>query len=124
MLFRWLVDPHIYGLIPAACGATPARWIGQAGFLVDLRSLLANGLGGSTVSLMGRHEFDAAVVVPVVVPIHKWCRPFAGLFLAGKGAAGVVGPVFDRTEQGFRVGVVVGDPWPGEGSEHPHLLQP
>jgi hypothetical protein len=68
---------------------------------------LANSRGGSTVALMWRHEFDRAVVVPVVVPIHKCTRPFAGLVLAGKGPAGVVGPVFDRTEQGFRVRVVV-----------------
>ena len=27
-------------------------------------------------------------------------------------------------EQRFRVGVVVADPWPGEGSEHTQLLQP
>jgi hypothetical protein len=41
-----------------------------AGFLVDLDSL-ANGLGGSTVALVGRHEFDAAMAVAVVVPVDK-----------------------------------------------------
>ena len=111
-------------MAPAAGAPAPARWIGLAGGLVDLGSLLANGLGGSTVALVGRHEFDRAVVVPVVLPIHKCARPFTGLALAGKGSAGVVGTVFDRTEQGFRVGVVVGDPWPGKGSEHAHLFEP
>ena len=83
---------------PAAGAPAPARWIGLAGGLVDLGSLLANGLGRSTVALVGRHEFDATVVVPVVVPIDKRSHPFAGLVLAGKGPPGVVGTVFDRTE--------------------------
>ena len=64
MLFRWLVYPHFCRLTPATGGTAPARWIGQAGFLVDLSALLADGLGGSVVALVGRHEFDAAVVVP------------------------------------------------------------
>jgi len=111
-------------LAPAAGAPAPARWIGLAGGLVDLGSLLADCGGGSTVVLVGRHELDAAVAVPVVVPIEKGRHPFAGLVFAGEWPSGVVGPVLDRSEQGFRVGVVVGDPWPGEGSQHPHLLQP
>ena len=78
----------------------------------------------SVVTLMGRHEFDAAVAVPVVVPINERHHPLAGLVLVGEWPARVIRPVFDRTEQGFRVRVVVGDPWPGKGSEHAHLLQP
>ena len=73
---------------------------------------------------MGRHEFDGAVPVSVVVPVHKHRQPFTGLVLGGKGPAEVVGPGLDRSEQGFRVRVVVGDPRPGKGSEHPHLLEP
>ena len=99
MLFRWLVYPHFCWLTPAADGTAPARWIGTAGGLVDHRSLLANGRGGSAVALMWRHEFDRAVVVPVVVPIHKQRHQLTGLVLAGKGPAGVIRPVFDRTEQ-------------------------
>ena len=72
---------------------------------------------------MGRDEFDAAVAVSMVVPVHKRRHPLACLVFAGKWPARVVRPVLDRSEQGFRVGVVVGDPWPGEGSEHAHLLQ-
>ncbi len=75
------------------------------------------------MTLMGRDEFDAAVAVPVVVPVHKRSYPHAGLVFAGEWPARVVGLVLHRSEQGFRVGVVVGDPWPGEGSEHAHLLQ-
>ena len=72
---------------------------------------------------MGRHELDAAVAVPVVVPIDKRSHPLARIVFAGKWPAGVVRPVLERSEQGFRVGVVVGDPWPGKGSQHAHLLQ-
>lgn len=49
MLFRWFVDPHIFGLERAAGVPASARWIGLAGSLVDFGSLLANGLDGSTV---------------------------------------------------------------------------
>ena len=73
---------------------------------------------------MGRDEFDAPVAVPVVVPVHKCRHPLACLVFTGEWPARVVGPVLDRSEQGFRVRVVVGDPGPGEGSEHAHLLQP
>ena len=51
---------------PAAGAPAPASRIGTAGRLVDLGSLLANGLGCSTVKLMGRDEPDAAVPVLVV----------------------------------------------------------
>jgi hypothetical protein len=72
-----------------------------AGFLVDLDSLLANCLGGSTVALLGRHEFDAAMAVPVVVPVDKRRYPLACLVFAGEWPAWVVGPVFDRSVQGL-----------------------
>ena len=85
--------------------SAPVRWIGTAGCLVDISSLLANCCGGSAVTLMGRHEFDGAVPVSVVVPVHKHRQPFTGLVLGGKGPAEVVGPGLDRSEQGFRVRV-------------------
>ena len=71
------------------------------GLLVDMGSLLADCRGGTAMALMGRDEFDAAVAVPVVVPIHKCCHPLAGLVFAGERPARVVGPVFDRSEQGL-----------------------
>ena len=83
--------------------------MGLAGLLVDMGSLPADCCGGTAMALMGRDEFDGAVAVPVVVPIHKSRHPLAGLVFAGELPAGVVGTVFDRSEQGFRVGVVVGD---------------
>ena len=87
--------------------SAPARLICTACCLVDIGSLLAECVGGTAMTLMGRHEFDGAVPVSVVVPVHKRRHPLTGLDLAGKGPAGVVGPVFDRSEQGFRVRVVV-----------------
>ena len=109
-LYCWLVYPHFCRPTPATGNTAPARWIGPAGGLVDLCPLLANVLGGSALALLGCHKFDAAVAVLVVVPINKRHHPFAGLLLAGKGPAGVIRMVFDRTEQRFRVRVVVGDP--------------
>ena len=104
--------------------SAPARWIGTAGLLLDIGSLLAECVDGTAMTLMGRHEFDGAVPVSVVVPVHKRRHPLRGLVLAGKGPAGVVRSVFKRSEQGFRVRVVVRDPRSGKGSEHPHLLRP
>ena len=64
--------------MPAAGGSAPACWIGSTSLLVDLGSLLANCRGGSTVALVGRQEFDSAVAVPIVVPVHKRSHPLAG----------------------------------------------
>ena len=38
---------------------------------VDDSALEADLQGIAIVELLGRHEFDAAVAVPVVVPVHK-----------------------------------------------------
>ena len=72
-----------------------------SGAFVDQRSLLADGTGLAAVALLRRDELDAAVAMLVDVPLHKCSGPLAGLFLAGKGSAGVVGLVFGRAEQGF-----------------------
>ena len=40
--------------------------------------------GLTAVALVGRHEFDAAMAVPVVVPVDKRRHPLAGLLLAAK----------------------------------------
>ena len=69
------------------------------------------------------HESDAAVAVPLVVPVHERHHPAAGVGLAGEGAHWVVRPVFHRPEQRLRGGVVVAHPGSGEGSEHTQLLQ-
>jgi hypothetical protein len=51
------------------------------------------------MALVGRHKFDTAVPVAVVVPVHKICYPLTGQLLAGEWLARVIGPVFDGPEQ-------------------------
>jgi len=91
---------------------------------VDGAPVPADFHGLAAVALVGRHELDAAVAVPVVVPIHKRGHPQAGVLLARKRPAGVVGPVLCSPEQSFGVRVVIRYPWPGEGPEHAQFLQP
>ena len=73
---------------------------------------------------MGRHELDAAVAVPMVVPIDKRCHPLTSGLLAGEWPSRVVRPVLRCAEQRLGIGVVVRHPWPGEGSEYAQFLQP
>ena len=50
---------------------------------------------------MGRHLFNATMVVTMVIPDNKLRQPLECLILAGQSPAGVVRTVFDRTEQRF-----------------------
>ena len=77
----------------------------------------------TTVRLVGSHELDADVAVPMVVPVHKRSRPLAGLFHAGEWATWEVRPVFRCLEQRFGVWVVVADTRPREGTQDAQLLQ-
>jgi hypothetical protein len=96
-----------------------------AGLLRDPGTMPADRGGSSAVKLIGRHELDATVAVPVVVPIHhKSHRPLAGLCLAGERPAWVVRPVLDRAEHRFRVGIVIAHPGPQERAQHTQPLQP
>ena len=98
--------------------------MGLARLLVDLGTLQADCGCSTAVTLMGRDELDAAVAVPVVVPIHKSCHPLTSLRLAVERPAWVIRPVLGRAEQGFRVGIVVAHSWPGEGAQYTQLFQP
>ena len=80
--------------------------------------------GLSAVPLLRRHELDAAVAVPMVVPVDERGDPLTGLLFGSKGLAGVIRPILHCPEQRFRVRVVVRHPWPGEGSEDTQFLQP
>ena len=84
----------------------------------DLHSL-------ATVALVGRHEFDRAVVVPVVVPVHKQRHPLAGLVLAGKGPAGFgrawTGALSCRFPWRALGHSKTNDPWPPLSLHPPHL---
>ena len=77
MALWWLVDPHHYWLAPAASGLAPAVWVGLASLFVDLGSLPADCDGGTAVAMVRHYEFDAAMKVAVVVPIHKSRYPLS-----------------------------------------------
>jgi hypothetical protein len=61
--------------------------------------LLADGLGSSAITLMGRHEFDPAVVVKLIIPIHKGRQRLACDNLMGMKPAWEIRPVPDDSEQ-------------------------
>jgi hypothetical protein len=61
--------------------------------------LLADGLGSSAVTLMGRHEFDPALVVKLVVPIQKGLQRLAGAMLMCKKPAWEIRPIPDGSDQ-------------------------
>ncbi len=96
----------------------------QACLFVDNSPLAADLNRIPVVTLDGRHEFDPAVAVLVVVPVDAFADPLTGLVFRGKWLSGVFRSVLHCSEQGFGVRVVVGDPWSGEGSEHTQFLQP
>lgn len=81
-----------------------------ARLLVDDRSVPTDRHRLAAVALLGRHELDAALAVPVVVPVDERRHPYAGFLRTGKGPARVVRPVFRRPEQGLGVWVVVRHP--------------
>ena len=61
------------------------------GLVVNIGTAMAYFNGLAAMALMGSHEFDAAVTVPVVVPVDGRHHPSAGLAFAAKRPAGVVG---------------------------------
>jgi len=66
----------------------------------DLHSL-------AIVTLLGHHEFDAAVAMLVLVPVDERRHPLTGLVFGGKWLAVVFRPILHRLEQRFRLRVVV-----------------
>ena len=69
------------------------------GLLIYPPAVFADFHSLAVVSLIGRHKFDAAVAMPVVVPIHKIYNPPAGQLLAGEWLARIIRPVFNGAEQ-------------------------
>jgi len=61
-----------------------------AGSFVDDSAVPADLHGLAIVTLLGRHEFDAAVAVLVVVPVDELGDPLTRLFFGGKWFAGVI----------------------------------
>ena len=122
-LWRRWIDPYDLRLTPAAGASRPSTWMSLSGLRIDLVTSCADGDSLTAVALVRRHELDAAMAVFMVIPLHKGRHPQAGLLFGSEWAVGVVRPVFDRAEQGFRVRVVIADPWPGKGSQHSQLLK-
>ena len=85
---------------------------------------MADGRSLAAVPLLRGHELDRAVAVLMHVPVHECRRPLAGLLLAGKGPAGVVGPVFGGAEHRLGVVIIVRHARAREGAQHAQLLQP
>ena len=50
------------------------------------------------MALVRRNEFDAAMAVLVVIPIHKRRNPLAGFFFAAERPVWIVRPVFNGAE--------------------------
>ena len=70
-----------------------------AGSFVDHTAVPADLHGLAIVTLLGRHEFDAAVAVPVVVPVDELGDPLTRLFFGGKWFAGLIRSILHRPEQ-------------------------
>ena len=94
-----------------------------ARLLVDDSAVTTDLDGLTAVTLLRRHELDAAVAVPMVVPVDKRRHPLAGLVLAGKWPSRVIRPVLRCAEQRFGVGVVIADARPRERPEHAQFLK-
>ena len=84
-----------------------ARWVHPEGFLIDLSTLLINSDGRSAVALNRCHQFDAALPVPVVVPVDEHDYQQTGLLFMCKRLARSIGPLLHCPDQGFSVWVLV-----------------
>jgi len=60
------------------------------GLFLDDSTVPADFQGLAAVALVGLHELDAAVAMPVVVAIHKRGHPKVGELRAGKGPTRIV----------------------------------
>ena len=70
-----------------------------AGLFIDNSAVAAIVYGLTAVTLLGRHKFDAAAAVLVVIPVDKLGGPLTGLVSGGKWFAGVIRPILHRSEQ-------------------------
>ncbi len=77
------------------------------GLRLELVTACADGHGLATVVRVRRHDLDAALAVLMVGPLQKGRHPQAGLLPCSECPVGVVRMGFVRSEQGFRIGVVI-----------------
>jgi len=73
------VKPNLVGYLPRAWRPFPAQRMALPRLRVDFPPLPQNGVGNAAVALCQRHEFQAAMFVLVVVPLHEFQHPFAHL---------------------------------------------
>ena len=74
-----LVYPHHFWLAPTAWGTSPPPGMALTGLFIKISTLFANCYRLAVMPLLGRHKFDAAMAVLMVVPINKGGNPFADL---------------------------------------------
>ena len=72
-----------------------------AGLFIHDRTVPADLFCLTIMTLLGRHEFDAAMAMPMVVPVEKRGHPLTGMGFGGKGLAGVIMPVFRCPDKRF-----------------------
>lgn len=80
-----------------------------------------NGL--SVVTVLRLQEFDAAMVMLMVVLVAKLGYLLRGMGFGVEGLAGVIRPVFRCLEQRLCALVGIRLPWAGERSKHTHVFQ-
>lgn len=66
---------------------------------------MPNLAGLTAVTLLRRYELNATVTMPVILLVDERLHPSAALAFADKRPAGVVGSVFECSEQRFLVGL-------------------
>lgn len=69
-----------------------------AGIVINLLLAFQNRRVLAVVTLSWRHEFQATVLVLLVVPAHEFLRPCLRLLQASKRFSRVVRPVFAGAE--------------------------
>ncbi len=83
----WRVDTNNLRLRPAARRSCPSPWIKFQGLLINPPAVFADFHSHAVVPQIGRHKFDTAVAMSVVVPVHKFCNPQAALLDTPRVAA-------------------------------------
>lgn len=79
--------------------------------------------GFSAASLAGSKEVQTAVMVRIVVPVHKLIDPVTGFFQRRKSLRLIVGAILQNLEQTFRIRIVVADSWSAVGWCDAQLIQ-
>ena len=85
-------------MAPTAWGTSPPPGMALTGLFIKINTLFANCYRHAAMPLLRRNEFDAAMAVLVVIPIHKRSNPLAGFFFAAEWPVGIVRPVFNGAE--------------------------